>query len=106
RQPVARELSRYQPVRRDFSLVFPDSVAYATIEDALRALGIAELRSFTAKEILRGTKGKVVPAGHFSLLLGTVFQSQERTLRDEELQEFSQKIIATMAAIGGRLRAS
>lgn len=106
RQPVARELSRYQQVRRDFSLVFPDSVAYATIEDALQSLGIAELRSFTAKEILRDAKGKLVSAGHFSLLLGTVFQSQERTLRDEELQEFSQKIIAAMAAIGGRLRAS
>ncbi len=28
RQPAARELSRYQPVRRDFSLLFPDSVVY------------------------------------------------------------------------------
>jgi phenylalanyl-tRNA synthetase beta chain len=104
RQPVARELSRYQPVRRDFSLLFPDSVAYATIEDALCKLNLAELRSFTPKEILRDAKGKMVPAGHFSLLLGTVFQSQGRTLREEELQEFSQKIIAAMEAIGGRLR--
>jgi phenylalanyl-tRNA synthetase beta chain len=104
RQPAARELSRYQPVRRDFSLLFPDSVVYAAIEDALRALNIAELRSFTAKEILRGAKS--IPPGHFSLLLGTVFQSQERTLREEELQEFSQKVIAAMLALGGHLRAS
>jgi phenylalanyl-tRNA synthetase beta chain len=104
RQPSMRELSRYQPVRRDFSLLFPDSVSYAAIEEALRDLNIAELRSFSPKEILRDPKGKMAPAGHFSVLVGAVFQSQERTLREEELQEFSKKVIAAMEAIGGRLR--
>jgi phenylalanyl-tRNA synthetase beta chain len=104
RQPSMRELSRYQPVRRDFSLLFPDSVPYASIEEALRDLNIAELRSFTPKEILRDPKGKMAPAGHFSVLVGAVFQSQERTLREEELQEFSRKVVAAMEAIGGRLR--
>ncbi|HEX5235700.1 MAG TPA: phenylalanine--tRNA ligase subunit beta [Silvibacterium sp.] len=104
RQPIAHELSRYQPVRRDFSLLFPDSTPYATIGDALRGLNIMELRSFTPKEILRESKS--VPAEYFSLLLGTVFQSQERTLRDEELNDYSQQIVAAMQSIGGRLRAS
>jgi phenylalanyl-tRNA synthetase beta chain len=104
RQTAMRDLSRFQPVRRDFSLLFPDSVSYATIEETLNSLSIAELRSFTPKEILRDAQGKIVPAGHFSLLLGSVFQSQERTLREEELQEFSQKIIAAMESVGGRLR--
>ena len=106
RQTTMRDLSRFQPVRRDFSLVFPDSVTYAAIEETLSGLNIAELRSFTPKEILRDAKGKIVPAGHFSLLLGTVFQSQERTLREEELQEFSQKVVAAMESVGGRLRTS
>jgi phenylalanyl-tRNA synthetase beta chain len=104
RQPLVRELSRFQAVRRDFSLLFPDSVAYAAIERALQALAIPELRSFAPKEILRDPKGKLVPAGHFSLLLRAVFQSNERTLREEELQDFSQKTIAAMESIGGRLR--
>jgi phenylalanyl-tRNA synthetase beta chain len=102
RQPIARELSRFQPVRRDFSLLFPDTVSWETIEEALKALDLPDLRSFAPKEILHD--GKSIPAGHFSLLLGTVFQSQERTLREEELQEFSQKIIAAIESIGGRLR--
>ena len=29
RQPVVEELSRYQPVRRDFSVTLPDGVLYA-----------------------------------------------------------------------------
>ena len=32
RRPVAREISRYQPVRRDFSLVLDESVAWETID--------------------------------------------------------------------------
>jgi phenylalanyl-tRNA synthetase beta chain len=104
RQPIARELSKFQPVRRDFSLLFPDAVAYAAIESALTALAIPDLRSFASKEILRDLKGKLVPAGHYSLLLRTVFQSNERTLREEELQESSRKIVAAMESIGGRLR--
>jgi phenylalanyl-tRNA synthetase beta chain len=104
RQPLARDLSRYQAVRRDFSLLFPDPTPYATIEDAMRNLDISDLRAFAPKEILR--EAKSISAGHFSLLLGTVFQSQERTLREEELQEFSQRIISAMEAIGGKLRTS
>jgi phenylalanyl-tRNA synthetase beta chain len=105
RQPVMRELSRYQAVRRDFSLLFPDTVAWAAIAHALTGLDLAELRSFASKEILRDAKGERVPAGHFSLLLGTVFQSFDRTLREEELQQFSQSIVAAMESLGGRLRA-
>jgi phenylalanyl-tRNA synthetase beta chain len=104
RQPAVRELSRYQPVRRDFSLLFPDAVSWSTIADAVHRLGIAELRSFAPKEILRDPKGERIPAGHYSLLLGTFFQSQERTLREEELQEFAQRIISSMESIGGKLR--
>ena len=106
RQPAARELSRYQPVRRDFSLLFPNSTSYAAVENSLASLNIPELRGHAAKEILRDANGKIVPAGQFSLLLGTVFQSQERTLREEELQEISQRIISAMESIGGRLRTS
>jgi len=102
RQPLFHELSRFQPVRRDYSLLFPDSTTWTAIEEKLRSLEILELRSFAPKEILR--EAKAVPAGHFSLLLGTVFQSQERTLREEELQQFSQQIVAAMESIGGRLR--
>jgi phenylalanyl-tRNA synthetase beta chain len=102
RQPVVRELSRFQTVRRDFSLLFPNSTTYAAIEDKLRSLDIPELRSLAPKEILHESKS--IPAGHFSLLLGTVFQSQERTLREEELQQFSQQIISAMESIGGKLR--
>lgn len=102
RQPVICELSRFQPVQRDFSLLFPNWTSWGSIEERLRSLELAELRSFKPQEILR--EGKAIPAGHFSLLLRVVFQLQDRTLRDDELQQFSQAIVAAMESIGGKLR--
>jgi phenylalanyl-tRNA synthetase beta chain len=104
RQPVMRELSRFQPVRRDFSLIVPDTMPYAAIADAIAALVLPELQSFASKEILRDPKGKLVPAGHYSLLLGMVFQSLDRTLREEEVQGWSQQVIAAVEKLGGKLR--
>ncbi|HTV16921.1 MAG TPA: phenylalanine--tRNA ligase subunit beta [Acidobacteriaceae bacterium] len=104
RQPVMRELSRYQPVRRDFSLIVPDTVTYSTIVAAVDALAIPELLSYAPKEVLRDAKGKLVPAGHYSLLLGAVFQSHERTLREEEVQSWSQQMVTALEAVGAKLR--
>jgi phenylalanyl-tRNA synthetase beta chain len=104
RQPLVRELSRYQPVRRDFSLSVPETVTYSAIEGALDALAIPELQSFAPKEVLRDAKGKIA-AGHYSLLLGVAFQSHERTLREEEVQSWSQQIVAALESAGARLRA-
>jgi phenylalanyl-tRNA synthetase beta chain len=102
RQPSVEELSRFQPVRRDFSAILPDSVPYAQLASAIEGLPIPELRSFEPKEVLRD--GKLAPAGHYSLLLGVVFQSYERTLREEEVQAWSQQVIAALEALGGKLR--
>ncbi|HTW49484.1 MAG TPA: phenylalanine--tRNA ligase subunit beta, partial [Acidobacteriaceae bacterium] len=112
RQPVVRELSRFQPVRRDFSLIVPDTVTYSAIASAVDALTIPELLSYAPKEVLRDAKGKagssggakLVPAGHYSLLLGAVFQSHERTLREEEVQSWSQQVVAALESTGARLR--
>jgi len=104
RQPLVQELSRYQPVRRDFSVTLPDTVSWAALAAAIEALAIPELRSFEPKEVLRDTKGKLVPVGHYSLLLRVVFQSHERTLREEEVQTWSQQVVATLQAQGGKLR--
>ena len=104
RQAAPRELSRFQPVRRDFSLLFPGTVRWAQVSEAIGALGIPELASFTPKEVLRDAKGQRVPEGHVSMLVGTVFQSNKGTLREEELQTFSQQIVGAMESLGGKLR--
>jgi len=96
RQPVSRELSRFQAVERDFSFVFPDAVTWVQIEAGIRGLGIAALQRLAPVEVFRDPKGKAVAAGSYSLLLRVVFQSNERTLTDEDLTNWSEKIVGWM----------
>jgi phenylalanyl-tRNA synthetase beta chain len=103
RQPIAPELSRFQPVERDFSFLFADQVHWDLIADALRNLHLAELTHFAPREIFRASRA--LPAGHYSILIRVTFQALERTLREEELQAYSQAVIAALESLGGRQRA-
>jgi phenylalanyl-tRNA synthetase beta chain len=103
RQPIAPELSRFQSVERDFSFVFADAVRWQSIADALLNLRIAELTRFAPREIFRANQA--LPLGHYSILIRITFQALERTLREEELQSYSQDVIAALESLGGRQRA-
>jgi phenylalanyl-tRNA synthetase beta chain len=98
---TAHELSRYQAVERDFSLVFPDAVQWHTIAAAIEALAIPELQSLKPVEIWRDAKKY---PGVYSLLVRTVFQSNDRTLTEEELTGWQAAIITALTGLGGVLR--
>ena len=101
REPRYERLSRFPSVQRDFSFIVPNEVRFAQIEAAIAALKIEALRSVTPKEIFRGGS---VPAGKYSLLLSTVFQSSEGTLRDDEVARWSNLIIKAIERLGAILR--
>lgn len=101
RQVRYTALPRYPAVRRDFSFVFDDSVAFEKLEKAVAALGLAELRAFLPVEIFRGG---TIPAGECSLLLRATFQSGERTLREDEVAQWSERIVQALEGRGGKLR--
>jgi phenylalanyl-tRNA synthetase beta chain len=94
-------LPRYPAVERDFSFLFSDSVIFEEIQQAVGALGLRELRSFAPVEIFRGGN---VPAGKYSILLRATFQSGERTLREDEVAEWSANIVKALENLGGTQR--
>jgi phenylalanyl-tRNA synthetase beta chain len=101
REPVAREISRFQPVRRDFSLVLDESIPWEKIDQAVAGLRLPELVEWRAREVFRDAKlGK----GEYALLLGATFQAADRTLREEELQEFQARVVEAVGKVGARLR--
>jgi len=102
---TAHDLSRFQAVERDFSFTFPDTMQWHTIAAAIHALSISELQRLTPTEIFRDPKGKSVPPAHYALLLKCVFQSSDRTLREDELTTWWSTIIATLTNLGGTIRA-
>ncbi|HEY1987314.1 MAG TPA: phenylalanine--tRNA ligase subunit beta [Terracidiphilus sp.] len=101
RKPAAREISRFQPVRRDFSLVLNDKTAWDEIDRAVAALHIPELVEWRAREVFRDPK---LGAQEYSLLLGVTFQAPDRTLREEELQSFQLRVVEAVGKAGARLR--
>jgi phenylalanyl-tRNA synthetase beta chain len=105
KSPVAKDVSRFQAVERDFSFVFPDAVRWDLIEGALKALGIVEMLRVTPVEIFRDAKGKAAAAGSYSCLVRVVLQSGERTLTEEELSGWSEKIAEALTRLGGAQRA-
>jgi phenylalanyl-tRNA synthetase beta chain len=101
RKPISREISRFQPVRRDFSLVLDESVAWEKIDRVLAGLEIPELVEWRVREVFRDAK---LGAGEYSLLMGATFQAQDRTLREEELQNFQARVVEAVGKAGARLR--
>ena len=101
RKPAAREISRFQPVRRDFSLVLDQSVPWEQIDAALVALTVPEIVDWRVREVFRDAK---LGTRDYSLLLGVTFQAGDRTLRDEELQSYQAKVIDAVGKAGARLR--
>ncbi len=102
RKPAARDISRFQPVRRDFSLVLDESIGWESIDSALAGLNVPELVDWRVREVFRDARlGK----GEYALLLGATFQAQDRTLREEELKDFHARVVEAVGKAGARLRA-
>jgi phenylalanyl-tRNA synthetase beta chain len=105
RKPAVRDISRFQPVRRDFSLILPVQTQWAQIDAALAASGLTELIDWRVREIFREAKeASSLQAGEYALLLGTTFQARDRTLREDELQSFSARVVEAVSTVGARLR--
>jgi phenylalanyl-tRNA synthetase beta chain len=98
-----KPLSRFPAVERDFSLIVADGTPFAGIEEAIRALGIAEVSSIEAVDLFRG---KNMPEGKFALLVRVKFESLQATLTESQLTDFSSRILATLEQkLGATLRA-
>ena len=98
---MAREISRFQGVERDFSFVFPDTITWGQISSAIVALLIEELTGVELNELWRNQEK--YPGVH-STLIRCRFQSPVRTLVDEELSLWSAKVITALQSLGGVLR--
>lgn len=101
RKPAAREISRFQPVRRDFSLVLDKSIPWKQIDEALALLRITELVDWRVREVFNDPR---LGQNEYSLLMGTTFQAPDRTLREEDLQGYQAQVIEAVGKAGARLR--
>ncbi len=98
RQVKFAPLGKYPAVERDFSFVFADDVIFGAMATAVESARLEQLVDFRPVEIFRGG---AIPPGKYSVLLRTRFQSNERTLRDDEVAQWSAKVVGVLTTLGG-----
>ena len=101
RRPASRDISRFQPAHRDFSLILDRSIPWGRIDEALRRLAIPEMIDFRPREVFRDPR---LGEREYSLLLGVTFQASDRTLREDELNTFQAEVVEALDRAGARLR--
>ncbi len=102
REPLFTPLAKYPAVERDFSFIFADTVSFEEMRRAVTEVQVDELIDFKPAEIFSGGS---IGAGKHSILLRAKFQSSERTLREEEVAQWSAKLVAVLQQLGGTQRA-
>jgi len=95
-------LTKYPAVERDFSFVFGDEVEFEAMRQAVVGLRLSVLRAFAPVEIFRGG---AIEKGKYSILLRARLQSEEATLRDDQIAQWSGEIVGALKKLGGVQRA-
>jgi phenylalanyl-tRNA synthetase beta chain len=97
--PAPRRAARYARLpsvpaaTRDLALLLPEGVAVAAVEATLRDAAGALLESVRVIDEYRGAG---LPAGRRSVAVRLVLRAADRTLRDTEVDDVLQRILATL----------
>ncbi|MBI4587565.1 MAG: phenylalanine--tRNA ligase subunit beta [Candidatus Rokubacteria bacterium] len=98
RQIRYRTLPRFPAVQRDIALVMPQELTVEEVEREIRARGGALLKSVMLFDVYTG---KGVEAGMRSVAWSLIFQADDRTLTDAEVNALHAAIVE---AVGTRFR--
>ncbi|HEV2802155.1 MAG TPA: phenylalanine--tRNA ligase subunit beta [Pyrinomonadaceae bacterium] len=88
-----RPLARFPSVMRDVSLVAARSVTFAEMQRTVLELNLAQVRRVALVYVYEGER---VPEGQRSVTLRIEYRADDRTLRDEEVDELHTRIVSTL----------
>ncbi|MFK0573600.1 phenylalanine--tRNA ligase subunit beta [Endozoicomonas sp.] len=86
-------LSKYPEVRRDLALVVEDSVAAGALEQAIRSEAGELLRRVNTFDVYAG---KGIEEGCKSLAMSLTLQDPSRTLKDDEVSQLVDRVVARL----------
>ncbi|MCI0626180.1 MAG: phenylalanine--tRNA ligase subunit beta [Acidobacteria bacterium] len=99
---MVRELAKFPTVQRDLSLVLDKDIDCQTIESTVLQAGIREVQRCFPFDLYFGEK---LPSNKKGISISIVYQSQDRTLVDEEVNQFHEKILKLLESkLGAQLR--
>jgi phenylalanyl-tRNA synthetase beta chain len=95
---------RFPALKRDLAVIVPASVKEADVREAIISEGGPLLKHLDLFDVYTGEQ---IPEGTVSLAYNVVFQSDERTLQEDEVNGLQKKIEDSIAnRLGGRLRSN
>jgi phenylalanyl-tRNA synthetase beta chain len=86
-------LARYPSVVRDVSLFVNRRVAFEEMRRAILSLGVEQCRNVALVDVYEGAN---LPEGRRSITLRIEYRSDERTLRDEEVDAEHARIVQSL----------
>jgi len=96
-----KQLPKFPSSKRDFSFLLDKEINWEEIEKEIRNLKLP-LESIEVFDIY---KDKNIPENQISVSFSVIFRSTEKTLQNEEIDDFSKKIIETIEKkFNGKLR--
>jgi phenylalanyl-tRNA synthetase beta chain len=97
-----QEISKFPVVERDLAFLIDKKVRYGDIEKLVDGLSLNQLRSFSLFDIFESEKlGK----DKQSMAMNFVFQDEEKTMKDEEIDRFMKNISITIETnLGAEVR--
>lgn len=75
-------VSNQPAMRRDLSLIVPESVPYLKIKTEIQSYVFKYLKKIVIFDMYNGDQ---IPDGFYSISIGLLFQDEDRTLQDEDL---------------------
>lgn len=101
------EVSKYPSVSRDLAFVVNEDVKVSDIINSIRKNGKLNKENIIQNvEVFDVYTGEHVEKGYKSIALSIIFQSNERTLKDEDINQIHDKILETLKTeLNAQLRA-
>ncbi|MGD2119488.1 MAG: phenylalanine--tRNA ligase subunit beta [Chromatiales bacterium] len=95
RLPKFEPLSRFPSIRRDLALVMDKQLAFASVEQCVRAASPAIIKDIRLFDVYTGEN---IDSGLKSLALSLILQDSSRTLTDEEVEGATTKILTALSS--------
>lgn len=86
---IATSYSQYPAISRDISVLINENVKFSAIKELINSLKIAELKSFVPTDLYSDES----LGENKSLTIALEFQSNEKTLTDDEINAFMDRIL-------------
>lgn len=101
-KPAYKPIAKFPPVKRDLAIIAPKKVSWSEISNLVYENGGGLVNDV---ELFDVYEGKNMPVDKKNLAFHIIYQSQERTLKDEEIKNITNKIIEQLKIkFGANLR--